>query len=97
MDIKGIGAATGFISPDTTVRKAGEGQGFKEALASSIEDVDSLKKAADKSIMDMASGKGEDIHKVMIALEKADVSFQFMLQVRNKAINAYQQIMGMSV
>lgn len=100
MEIRGIGAGPGIITADTTttpVSKAGEGQGFKEALASSLEDVDALKKAADKSIMDMAAGKGEDIHKVMIAIEKADVSFQFMLQVRNKAINAYEDIMRMTV
>ncbi len=100
MEIRGIGAVPGIITADTTtsaVKKAGEGQGFKEALASSIEDVDALRKAADNSIMDMAAGKGEDIHKVMIAIEKADVSFEFMLQVRNKAINAYEEIMRMTV
>lgn len=96
MEIKGIGS--GFIPQDFASGKVADKKGgFKDAIVNTINEVDGLKKSADQAIYDMSIGKGEDIHKVMIALEKADVSFQLMMQVRNKAINAYEEIMRMPV
>ena len=43
----------------------------------------------------LVEGNGADVHDAMIAVEKADLSFQLMLQVRNKVVQAYQQIAGM--
>ena len=43
----------------------------------------------------MVSGQGADVHSAMIAVEKADLSFQLMMQVRNKIVDAYQQISQM--
>ena len=43
----------------------------------------------------MVEGNGADVHEAMIAVQKADLSFQLMLQVRNKVVQAYQQIAGM--
>ncbi len=70
---------------------------FGEILKSSIGRVDQLKKEADQAIQALATGQETDIHGTMIALEKASVSFQLMMQVRNKVIDAYKEIARMSV
>ena len=47
---------------------------------------------ADQKVTDLVTGKGEDIHSAMAAVEKADLSFQLVMQVRNKIVQAYQQV-----
>ena len=70
---------------------------FSGILKTSLDDVGRLQKEADQAVQDLAAGKGKDIHNVMIALEKAEISFQLVMQVRNKIINAYETIMRMQV
>jgi flagellar hook-basal body complex protein FliE len=72
-------------------------QSFGEFLSESINDVDQVHKAADKMINNLASGEKVDIHNTMIAVEKADISFQLMMQIRNKLIAAYQEVYRMQV
>jgi flagellar hook-basal body complex protein FliE len=57
--------------------------------------VDGALKEADQSVRDLAVGKRHDLHEIMIATEKADVSFKFLMQIRNKLLEAYQEIMRM--
>jgi len=71
--------------------------GFGQMLKDSMAKVNSLHLEADQAIQDLAAGKATDIHKTMIAMEKAEVSFQLMMQVRNKVVAAYQEIMRMQV
>lgn len=70
---------------------------FGEMLKGAIGDVAKLQSEADEAIQELAAGENKDIHRTMIALEKADVSFQLMMQVRNKVIAAYEEIMRMQV
>lgn len=70
---------------------------FGEMLKSSINEINQLQKIADEAAEKLATGEKKDIHETMIALEKADVSFQLMMQVRNKVVSAYQEINRMSV
>lgn len=59
--------------------------------------VGELQAGADKSIQGLATGQNNGLHEVMLAVEKASVSFQLLTQVRNKAVEAYQEIMRMQV
>ena len=70
---------------------------FGQMLEGSLERVSQLQKEADASINDLAAGKQTDIHQTMIAVEKADVSFELLMQIRNKLIAAYDKIMRMPV
>jgi flagellar hook-basal body complex protein FliE len=70
---------------------------FGNMLARSLDDVNELKLEADEAIENLAAGKQKDIHATMIALEKADVAFQLLMQVRNKIIAAYETVMRMQV
>ena len=91
---KGIGA---LIGPDAA-QKQNDSQNsasFENMLAQSLKEVNRLHNEADEAIENLAAGKQKNIHETMIALEKADVAFQLLMQVRNKIISAYETIMRM--
>jgi len=73
----------------------GETDGFAESLRNAVSEVDNLSLDARYKVSTLMEGGGGDVHDAMIAVEKADLSFQLMLQVRNKVVQAYQQIAGM--
>ena len=60
-------------------------------------EVDQLQKEKDTAVKNLATGKDADIHNTMIAIQKAHISFKFMLQVRNKIVSAYEEVMRMNV
>lgn len=65
---------------------------FTGVLSNAIQQVDQLNTGAQHEIGNMLQGGNSDLSSVMIAVEKADVAFQLMMQVRNKIVNAYQEI-----
>jgi flagellar hook-basal body complex protein FliE len=70
---------------------------FGSYLKNAVGEVNDLQRMADKAIQSLvADGKG-DLQETMVALEKADISFRFMMQVRNKVLEAYQEIIRMQV
>ena len=68
------------------------GGGFGSVLHQAIDKVSELGNDSEKQVGELVEGKRQDIHNVMIAVEKADVAFQLMMQVRNKIVNAYQEV-----
>lgn len=75
---------------------AGDGQDdFLTTLKESMDAVEGAQGEAQDQVAQLLSGKGADLHSAMIAVEKADLSFQLMMQVRNKIVQAYQQISNM--
>ncbi len=74
-----------------------KGKSFSEIIKNSIADVDKLQKESDNSVFKLATGEENDIHKTMITMEKAEISFQLMMAVRNKIISAYETIMRMQI
>jgi flagellar hook-basal body complex protein FliE len=70
---------------------------FGSLLKKQIQDVNKLQQEADKAATDLAVGEKKNIHETMIALEKADISFKLMMKVRDKIVQAYEEIMKMSV
>jgi flagellar hook-basal body complex protein FliE len=70
---------------------------FGDALQRSLEQVNRVQLEADASIEGLATGQKTDIHQTMIAVEKASVSFELMMQIRNKVISAYEKIMRTQV
>jgi flagellar hook-basal body complex protein FliE len=83
--------ATGVEQPTGAVEKSPFGDLLKNAIAG----VDRLQQQAASAVTGMLAGNGEDIHDAMIATQKADMAFELTLAVRNKAVAAYQQVMGM--
>ena len=70
---------------------------FMNHLIESIENVNNLQATSDKMATDLASGKSQNIHETMLAVTHAELSFNLMVQIRNKALDAYQEIMRMQV
>jgi flagellar hook-basal body complex protein FliE len=96
-----IGIVNGMRIPDSAIEKPQTGatpaSQFSDALRNAVDDVSRLQHTADKAIQNVQTGNTGSLHEAMIALEKADISFRTMLQVRNKFIEAYQEIMRMQV
>jgi flagellar hook-basal body complex protein FliE len=69
--------------------------GFGQVLQSAIDQVEGLHVDAQNEVKQLLEGGRDDVHNVAIAMEKADVAFQLMMQVRNKIVNAYQEVSRM--
>lgn len=70
---------------------------FSQVLANALGEVDQLQQQASKASIDLAAGKIQDVSEVVIAAEKATIALQLTMQVRNKVIDAYQEVMRMQV
>ena len=70
---------------------------FGSVLKDAIMDINKLQTDADKAIAKVQLEDAGSIHDAMIALEKAGISFQVMMQVRNKILDAYQEVMRMQI
>jgi flagellar hook-basal body complex protein FliE len=68
---------------------------FKETLGTFMKDVNSMQLKADESINKMAAGEITDVHQVMNAVEEANTAFNMMMEIRNKVMDAYQEVLRM--
>jgi flagellar hook-basal body complex protein FliE len=71
--------------------------GFSGTLANAMEQVETLRTDAQQQISSLLAGNGGELHSTMISVEKADVAFELMMQVRNKIVAAYQEVAHMQV
>lgn len=74
-----------------------EAGGFTAYLKNSFDEVNKTLTSADKLANDLAVGKNENLHEAMIGMEKAEASFKLLVQVRNRALEAYHEVMRMQV
>lgn len=80
--------------------KVNQGTGnlpFSDIFKNALENVSKLELEAQALANDFAVGRTDNIHQVMIAAEKADIALQFTLQIRNKIMDAYNEIMRMQI
>jgi flagellar hook-basal body complex protein FliE len=90
-----LGAIPSSYLPEPSSLDAGSDGGgldFGSVLKNAISNVDQMNSNAGTQVSSLLKGEGGDMTSVMIAVEKADVSFQLMMQVRNKIVSAYQDI-----
>lgn len=73
------------------------GVSFKDTIGKFVNDVNYMQKKADNSIENFAVGNTKDIHEVMISMKKAEMSFEFLMQTRNKLVDAYKEVMRLQV
>ncbi|MCE3047608.1 flagellar hook-basal body complex protein FliE [Helicobacter kayseriensis] len=81
-------------TPQVDSKKAKD---FQELLKGSIQELNQEQKAAEKALGDMATGQIKDLHQAAIAIGRAETSMKVMLEVRNKAISAYKEILRTQV
>jgi flagellar hook-basal body complex protein FliE len=95
--ISGIAGISG-ISPSSTQRVgATEDTSFAEKIGDALQTVSDGEHSADLMAQDVASGGDTPVHELMIATTKAQLGIETLVQVRNKAVEAYQEIMRMQV
>ena len=82
------------LKPSPSLEPAG-GTSFKDVLTESLTEVQRLQTEADDTIKKLVAGEIKDVTEAMVAIEKADVSFQTMMAVRNKIVAAYEEGMRM--
>jgi flagellar hook-basal body complex protein FliE len=90
-------AGPSFPAP---IRPAGEsrpGGGFRDALATAIQSVEGYGREASSSAQSFLAGEEQDLHTTILATQKAELALEMFLQVRNKVVNAYQEIMRMQM
>lgn len=87
--LQGPGAAT--------ATKAEPAGGFARTLKEVLDQTNQAQVNADKAVEKLQTGEAQNLHEVMISLEEADISMRLMVQMRNKVVEAYQEIMRMQV
>jgi len=95
-----VGDAAKLIENGNSIQAARdvrEGAGFADVLKKSFEQVNEHQQQADTAIKEMVAGRNKNIHETMLAIERADSSLKLMMQVRNKVLDAYREIMRMQV
>ena len=107
MDTKGIdqmlsmmraASAIAAARPDETPSAAGEAPDFAQVLQNSLAQVNASQQQAETMAANFAAGNNnENLQDVMVALQKANISFQEMIQVRNKLVSAYHDVMNMQI
>jgi flagellar hook-basal body complex protein FliE len=70
---------------------------FQDTLSKFVNEVNDLQLNADTSTQKLMSGQLQDVHQVMMAMEEANTSFQLMMEMRNKILEAYREVMRMQV
>lgn len=84
----GTGALKGVTEPAAA--------GFEDTLSRMVQAVESTEAGANTAVTNMVQGTG-DVHDAMISLQQADLTFQLSMQIRNKLVQAYQEVMRMTV
>jgi flagellar hook-basal body complex protein FliE len=80
-----------------TIKPAEAQRAFSQFLKEAIQEVNKRQSQSDQLTMKLARGENVDLHNVMIASQKASVSLQLAIEVRNKVVEAYQEVMRMQV
>jgi flagellar hook-basal body complex protein FliE len=97
-----IYGVTSGISPIPDAAQVGSSgasgaSGFVDSLKSAIGKVNEAQMDAGRAVDALMTGETQDLHRTMVALQQADVSFQLMMQVRNKLVAAYEEIQRMQI
>ena len=82
------------ISPAGATGKPGE---FLGVFQNAIQHVENLQSSATQKVEGFLSGESDELHSTILSTQRAELAFDMMLQVRNKVVTAYQQIMGMQM
>ena len=85
------------LAPDAVSPAPAGGDGFGGVLESAIQSVEASQNASSQAVEGFLSGEGGELHSTILAVQRASLSFDLFLQVRNKVVSAYQEVMRMQV
>lgn len=93
----GIGSTSPLPGSPTTGRRESQDQGFAGALREAVEKVNQLHQASGQEVQKLLTGESEDLHRTLLAVERSELAFELMMEVRNKVVQAYQEILRIQV
>ena len=93
----GVGGGRGKVGGDASPVEEGNAASFANVLKSKLTDLNAQQADAGKASEDMATGRVDDIAQTMLRIEQANVSLQMATQVRNKVLEAYQEVLRMQM
>jgi len=83
-----------LVAPARSTDQSGE---FQKVLSGSIDKLESLNNDASEAVQKFLTGENEELHTAILATQKASLAFELGLQVRNKVVDAYQEVMKMQI
>ena len=75
----------------------GSGASFRDMLMNSLNEVNAMQQQANQAVEQMATGEDVSAAEVLTAVQKADIAFRMMLQIRNKVVQAYQEVQNIRI
>jgi flagellar hook-basal body complex protein FliE len=97
MNISGITPVIPPVLSEASTASTTGGEAFHSAFTDAIAKVESFQNNAAESVNRFLSGDGEELHQVALAAKQADLTFDLFLQVRNKVVAAYDEVMRMQI
>jgi len=94
MSINGISTTStaDLLNQKSKVTSSGDNNSFANHLKSALNEVNELQVGSENAIADIATGQVKDLHQAALAINKAETSMRLMLEIRNKALNAYKEL-----
>jgi flagellar hook-basal body complex protein FliE len=96
IEMSGVGTSMSLRPADTSPVSSAK-SGFGDIMKSTIQQVNQMQNTGEQAIQQLNTGKAESLHEVMIAVEEADISLKMLVQMRNKALQAYEEVMRMQI
>lgn len=97
MLVESIAATAALTQPDVAAATRPENSNFGHWFTQELSSVNASLEVADRDVKRLAAGEAQSLHEVMIHMEEAKLSFQLLAQVRNRLLDAYQEVMRMQV
>ena len=100
MNVSAIGPATQVVPAGPTVKPGGTAEparNFAQTVSELLQGANSQQLQADAAINELAAGNSQGVHQVVLAVAKADLAFRMVLEIRNRLIESYQEVMRMQV
>ena len=102
MSVHGVGGIGGAQPPINTPSRPAPTEGtsgpsFGDTVGRYLQNVNQEYLRSDQVVSDLVSGKSGDVHDVVMAVAKADLAFRMVLEIRNRLIDSYQEIMRMQI
>ena len=91
-NINALSTADLLNNKSSVTKTPNSGEAFAQSLKSALNEVNDLQETSEKAMSDIATGQVKDLHQAALAIDKAEISMKLMLEVRNKALNAYKEI-----
>ena len=95
--LSGISGIGSIPLPSVSSGSSSSSNAFSGALNDAMSTINNLQKDADNNVSKFLSGENDDLHTTILATQRAEMAFELGLQIRNKVVNAYQEVMKMQL